>query len=117
MLGFKDAFLRRARTFGILAAEFFAVVTGGVAGLAVTLLQGGKEPFAGKLPVRGLGTGILHGDGNVRRQMAQRYAGGNLVHILSAWTRRTGEAFLQLRFVEMGDWFHGFTSHEHKPVG
>lgn len=114
MFGFEDAFLRRAGSFGVLAAEFFAIMAGGVAGLAFALLQRSKQPFPGKLPVHGLGTGILHRDGHIGRQMAQRHAGGDFIHVLAAGTRRTGEGLLQLRFVEMGDWLHDFTARPYK---
>ena len=106
-LGLEDAFLGRAGAFGVLAAEFFAGMAGSVPGLAFALLEGGQQAFAGELAVHGLGAGILYGDSDIRGQVTERHAGGNLVDVLAAGTGRAGKDFLQLGFVQMGDWFHG----------
>jgi hypothetical protein len=106
MFGGQHALLGGAGAFGVLTAEFFAVVPRGLGGLAFALLERGEEPFPGKLAVHALGTRILHGDGNTGGQMAQGDPRGDLVDVLSARTAGAAEGFLQFSFVQGGDGFH-----------
>jgi len=98
-LVFQNPILHSARAFGVLSAELFAGMLGGGGGLAFALLKRAEQSFAGKLTVRRLRAGILHGDAQVRRQMPQRDPRRDLVDVLAARARGMAERFLKLGFV------------------
>lgn len=105
--GLEHAVFGGRRAFGGLTAQFFPGLPGSIRRLAFALLEGGKEAFPGELAVDGLGAGVLDRHCQVSGQVPQRDAGGDLVHILAARAGRAAEGFLQLRFIQMGDGFHG----------
>lgn len=88
------------RTPGVLTAKFFTSLSGGIGRFAFALLKRCEEPLAGQLPVHALRPRILDRHTDVGRQMTQRDAGGNLVHVLAAGSRCPAERFLEFRFVQ-----------------
>ena len=101
----KHPLLYRAGAFGVLAAEFFPGLFDQFGGFALAFLKFGEETFTGQLAVHGLGTRILDGDADIRGEMAEGDAGGNLVHVLPARPGRTAENLLQFGLIQRG-YFH-----------
>ncbi|MDB6065639.1 MAG: hypothetical protein JWR26_1847 [Pedosphaera sp.] len=106
MLCLQDALLGGPRTLCILAAKFLPAMPRRFSRLSFPLLQGGEQPFAGELPVHELRTRILDSHADIGGQMPESDPRGDFIDILSARARRAAENFLQLRFVQCGDWFH-----------
>ncbi|MDB6067686.1 MAG: hypothetical protein JWR26_3894 [Pedosphaera sp.] len=107
MLGLQHSLLGGSRTLCILAAELFTPVPRRFSRLSFPLLQCGKQPLARQLPVHELRTRILDSHADIGGQMAQGDSRGDFIDILPAGPRGAAENFLQLRFVQCGDWFHG----------
>ena len=102
VLVFEDAPLDAGWPRRVAATLLLAGVAFGGGGFAFAFLERDKEAFAGELTIGELRPGILDGDGDVGRDMAERDAGGNLVDVLSAGTGGAGEMLLEVGFVEMG---------------
>jgi hypothetical protein len=101
VLVFEDATLDAGGARRVAATLLLAGVPRGGDGLTLPFLEGREQAFAGKLAIRGLRPGILDGDGQAGRAMAQRDAGRDLVDVLSARTGGAGEMLLEVGFVEM----------------
>ena len=106
VLVLQHAILHALGARGVLASGFFPGVASGCGSFAFTGLKGGQQTLTGKLAVHGLGTGILNRHGNIRRQMAERHAGRNLVDVLATRPGGPAEGFLQFGFIELCNAIH-----------
>jgi len=71
-----------------------------------TVVDGGKEAFAGESAVLELGASVLNGDGDAGGDVAESHLGRRLVDVLAAGTGGALEDFFEFSFVQRGDPFH-----------
>lgn len=102
-LGFQHAgfYFAGART-GLTALFLEGLFAAGLF-FASAVVQRLQETFAGKLAVLKLGAGVLDGDEDASRQVAQGDFGGGFVDVLPARARRAIKAFFEFSVVELSE--------------
>jgi hypothetical protein len=83
-----------------LAAAFLSCLSGLEGCLSLTFAQGLEQAFARQTPIGGLRARVLDRYRQVGGAMAQRDAGGNLVHVLPARTGSVAEVLLEVGLVQ-----------------
>ena len=81
---------------GTFAAAFeFAFGDGSFFGFFGPSPEGFGDALAGEIPIAGLGTGILNGDGDAGGDVAEGDFGGDFVDVLTAGAGGTIEVFFE----------------------
>ena len=96
----EDAAFDSGRAGAFAAAFEFAFLEGFFFGSFCAGAQGFGEAFAGEGAVLGLGTGVLDGDGDAGRNVAEGDFGGDFVDVLATGTRGAVEVFFKIRFLK-----------------
>ncbi len=96
-LGVEDAPLDAAGAGAVASADFLPLGAPGCRGCAALFLQRVGEALAGELAIGGLRAGVLDGHGGAARGVPERDCRGDLVDMLPARARGTGERLLDIR--------------------